>query len=278
MTYPPAQHGPGQQYGPGYGGPPQYAPPQYGYQPQQYPPQGQPFAPHGGPQYPHPGWGQPQPPRRDPVWKSPLVLIGGALVLVGVLVVAIVAVSGGGADSATTAAASSSAPHEAPVGASPSSTRSGTRSAAPTSKAATQSVSAGAQAILDAMPAPLRQVVASNKITEKDPVGNDSFRVKVVGTVPAKDGLTVGLLKTIDIDRYPIAWIDTDPDRLLRIWNSQHPEWLIDKGERKLRVDTSIPGGGATVETFHTGTKLYTVMSGFKDKDSALKYVDRAGL
>ncbi|MEU4646099.1 hypothetical protein [Nocardia fluminea] len=100
----------------------------------------------------------------------------------------------------------------------------------------------------------------------------------MVFTVPAKNSLTVGLLRTaVDIDRYPIAWIDTNRDKLLRQWSSQHPEWLMDKGEKKFRIDDTIPGGGATIETFNTMTKLYTSMSGFKDKDSALKYLERAG-
>ncbi|MFC9873692.1 hypothetical protein [Nocardia salmonicida] len=75
----------------------------------------------------------------------------------------------------------------------------------------------------------------------------------------------------------PIAWIDTDPAKLLRQWNSQHPEWLINKGEKKFRIEDTIPGGGATIETFNTATRLYMSMSGFKDKDSALKFLERAG-
>ncbi|MEV6359271.1 hypothetical protein [Nocardia asteroides] len=273
MTYPP-QQGPGwaPNQGQPYGAPQQY-PPQYG---------GQPDPRYAAQPFPSPeqayqqGWGQPQPQRPNPFWKNPLVLAGAAVVLVGAVVVGLVAVSGGDDDKGTVAAVTSTA-QAAPSSAAAAPATSTGKSTPTTSKAAAQTVSANAQAVLDAMPAPLRKVVAANKITEKEPVGSDTYKVRVVGTVPAKDALTEGLLKTIDIDRYPISWIDTDPDRLLRIWNSQHPDRLIDKGEKKIRIDTSIPGGGATVETFNTTTKLYSVMSGFKDKDSALKYVERAG-
>ncbi|WP_194825942.1 hypothetical protein [Nocardia sp. XZ_19_231] len=204
------------------------------------------------------------------------MLVGGAVVVVGVLVVGLVAVSSGGDDEAKTVAAPPSAVQEAPSA--PTSAKSTSKAAPTTSKAAPQSVSADAKAVLEALPASLRDVVAVNNITEKAPIGNDPYAVRVVFTVPAKNSLTVGLLRTaVDIDRYPIAWIDTNPDKLLRQWSSQHPEWLIDKGEKKFRIDDTIPGGGATVETFNTTTKLYTSMSGFKDKDSALKYLERAG-
>ncbi|TCJ94391.1 hypothetical protein [Nocardia alba] len=277
MTYPPPQQGPG--WAPGQGAPQPYAgqqpyppmqPPQYGSLPQ---PQ------QGGQQQ---GWGQPpqqgwpQPPQQNPWWKSPLVLVGGAVVVIGALVVGVIAVSSGGNGDAGTVAASPSAVQEAP--AATTSAKSTSKAAPTTTKAATQPVSADAKLVLEALPAPLREVVAVNTITEKAPIGNDQFAVRVVFTVPAKNSLTVGLLRTaVDIDRYPIAWIDTNPDKLLRQWSSQHPEWLIDKGEKKIRIDDTIPGGGATVETFNTATKLYTVMSGFKDKDSALKYLERAG-
>ncbi|MEV4157652.1 hypothetical protein AB0J48_31980 [Nocardia salmonicida] len=274
MTYPPPQQGPG--WAPGPGSPQQYAgqpypsthpphgvPPQYGSQPQQ-----------GWGQPPQQGW--PQPPHQNPWWRSPLVLVGSAVVLVGVLVVGLVVVSNGGDDEARKVAAPPSSVQEAPSA--PTSAESTSKAAPTTSKAAPQSVSADAKAVLEALPASLRDVVAVNNITEKAPIGNDPYAVRVVFTVPAKNSLTVGLLRTaVDIDRYPIAWIDTNPDKLLRIWSSQHPEWLIDKGERKFRIDDTIPGGGATVETFNTTTKLYTSMSGFKDKDSASKYLERAG-
>ncbi|MFE1593176.1 hypothetical protein [Nocardia sp. NPDC058705] len=277
MTYPPPQQGPG--WVPGQGAPQGYAgqPPYPPTQPQQgMPPQ------YGGQPHPQQGWGQPpqqgwspQPPQQNPWWKSPLVLVGGAVVVIGALVVGVVAVSSGGDAEAGTVAASSSAVQEAPSA--PTSAKSTSKTAPTSSKAAPQPVSADAKAVLDALPAPLREVVAVNNITEKAPIGNDPYAVRVVFTVPAKNSLTVGLLRTaVDIDRYPIAWIDTNPDKLLRMWSSQHPEWLIDKGEKKFRIDDTIPGGGATVETFNTTTKLYTSTSGFKDKDSALKYLERA--
>ncbi|MFG2446251.1 hypothetical protein ACGFQG_25595 [Nocardia fluminea] len=279
MTYPPPQQGPG--WAPGQGAPQQYAgqpyppmqPPQYGSQP--HPQQ-------GGQPHPQQGWGQPppqgwpQPPQQNPWWKSPLVLVGGAVVVIGVLVVGVVAVAGAGDDEAGTVAAPPSSVQEAPSA--PTSAKSTSKPTTTTTKAAPQPVSADAKIVLEALPAPLRDVVAVNNITEKAPIGNDPYAVRVVFTVPAKNSLTVGLLRTaVDIDRYPIAWIDTNPDKLLRQWSSQHPEWLMDKGEKKFRIDDTIPGGGATVETFNTATKLYTVMSGFKDKDAALKYLERAG-
>ncbi|MFC9661414.1 hypothetical protein ACFVJ5_14360 [Nocardia sp. NPDC127606] len=280
MTYPPPQQGPG--WVPGQGAPQQYAG-QQPYPPMQPPQFGsQPHPQQGGQPHPQQGWGQPpqqgwpQPPQQNPWWKSPLVLVGGAVVVIGVLVVGVVAVVGGGDDEAGTVAAPPSSVQEAPSA--PTSAKSTSKAAPTTTKAAPQPVSADAKIVLEALPAPLREVVAVNNITEKAPIGNDPYAVRVVFTVPAKNSLTVGLLRTaVDIDRYPIAWIDTNPDKLLRQWSSQHPEWLMDKGEKKFRIDDTIPGGGATVETFNTATKLYTSMSGFKDKDAALKYLERAG-
>ncbi|MEV6658713.1 hypothetical protein [Nocardia fluminea] len=247
--------------------------PQYGSQP--YPQQGGQF-------HPQQGWsqpaqqGRPQPPKQNPWWKSPLVLIGGAAVVVGVLVVGVVTVSSGGDDEAGTVAAPPSSVQGAPSA--PTSAKSTSKPAPTPTKAVAQPVSDDAKIVLDALPAPLREVVAVNNITEKAPIGNDSYAVRVVFTVPAKNSLTVGLLRTaVDIDRYPIAWIDTNPDKLLRQWSSQHPEWLMDKGEKKFRIDNTIPGGGATIETFNTTTKLYMSMSGFKDKDAALTFLERAG-
>ncbi|MGW5921382.1 hypothetical protein ACWFPY_20550 [Nocardia fluminea] len=79
----------------------------------------------------------------------------------------------------------------------------------------------------------------------------------MVFTVPATNSLTVSLVRTaVDIDRYPIARIDTNPDKLLRQWSSRHPEWLMDKGEKKFRIDDRIPGGGATIETFNTTVRI----------------------
>lgn len=49
------------------------------------------------------------------------------------------------------------------------------------------------------------------------------------------------------------------------------------QSEKKFRIDDTIPGGGATIETFNTATKLYTSRSGYKDKDSALKYREHTG-
>ncbi|WP_336085313.1 hypothetical protein [Nocardia sp. SSK8] len=248
------------------------------------PPQqvGQPYPPHGGPQ--QQAWGQPSPQQgwpQQPVpqtmwWKSPAVLVGAAVVLVGVLVVGVVAISGGGDSEAGVAAAATTTSQEPSADSTP--TTSTVERTTTTSKAVTQSVSPDAQAVIDVMPDALRQVVVANKITEKAPVGKDPYTVQLLCTVPAKNSLTVGLLRKIDIDRYPIAWIDTDPAKRLRQWSSQHPEWLIDKGEKKVRVDDTIPGGGATVETFNTSTNLYVLMSGFKDKESALTFVERAGL
>ncbi|MFD3592295.1 hypothetical protein ACFWU5_06165 [Nocardia sp. NPDC058640] len=288
MTYPPPQQGsgwnsgqppvPGRPHQPGGQQPMQ---PPYGAQPQYG---SQPYQQHGGQPYPQQAWGQPpqqpgwppQPPQQNPWWKSPLVLVGAAVVVVGALVVGIVAVSSGGDAEGGTVAAPSSAVQEATSA--PTSAKSTSKAAPTTTKAAQQPVSADAKAVLDALPAPLRDVVAVNTITEKPPIGNDPYAVRVLFTVPAKDPLTVGLLRTVvDIDRYPICWIDTNPDKLLRMWNSQHPEWLIDKGDKKFRIDDTIPGGGATLETFNTSTKLYMSMSGFKDKESALKFVERAG-
>jgi hypothetical protein len=266
MTYPPPQQGPG--WAPGQGAP------QYGSQP--HPQQG------GQSHHPQQGWGQPpqqgwpQPPQQNPWWKSPLVMVGGAVVVIGVLAVGVFAVVGGEDDEAGTVAAPPSSVHEAP--AAPASAQSTSQPAPTTTSAAPQPISADAKIVLEALPESLGEVVAVNNITEKAPIGNDPYAVRVVFTVPAKNSLTVGLLRTaVDIDRYPIAWIDTNPDKLLRQWSSQHPERLIDKGEKKFRIDDTIPGGGATVETFNTATKLYTSMSGFKDKDSALKFLERAG-
>ncbi|MBL1072771.1 hypothetical protein JK358_00010 [Nocardia sp. 2] len=294
MTYPP-QPGPGHK---GYGDPPQqgygapqpghgvlphpgYAAPQQNYAPQ--PNFGAPQQPgYSAPQQPGYGapqqWpGQPLPPNK-PAWQQPPVLVLGAVILVLVLVLGVIlATRGGDSEESAQVIASSSTAAEA---SSPQSTTSSS-AAKPTTTTKTQAapVPAAVQPIIDALPAPLRQEAVKNQVRQRAGDSGLGYDVAAGLTIKGQDPLLKGLGRYPDNDYFPTAYITTNPDRLLRIWNSQHPDWLSDEGSRMVRID---PGnqnskGTATLEVYLPQSKLYFSVSGFENADAAKQFVQRAG-
>ncbi|MFI6871487.1 hypothetical protein [Nocardia sp. NPDC050406] len=273
MNYPPQQP-PGQGW-------PQQPPPgwqQQGGPRQGYPQQPQQHSPQGQPQWgQQPQWAPPPPGGpTPPVWKSPIVLGLGAIAVVGVIVVGLVAVTSGDDSEATAAKVTTTTTQSAP------STSSATKSTTTTTKATTTAKAAALSpegtTIVQAFPEALRQSVLKNEVKEKDPTGTmDTFTKKVVGTIAAGDALTVGLMHHQNNDHYPIAWIDTDPSKLRRIWSSQHPERTTDEGSKLVRIDPSYPNGSAALEVFIPSSNLYFSMSGFSNADAAKQFVQRAG-
>lgn len=137
-----------------------------------------------------------------------------------------------------------------------------------------------AQKVVDALPAALRTSLIQNKVTDTAPRPGDktdTFEMKTRYVIKAHDSLVEGLQRHADIEHYPIAWIDNDPTKLRRIWNSQHPEYLTDEGARLIRIADKQPDGSATLEVFVPATNLYLVLSGFSDKAAAQQFVQRAG-
>lgn len=273
MNYPPQQP-------PGQGMPPQQGYPQQPYQaqPQQYSQQQ-----YAQPQQPQ-QWGQapqqsgpqgPQPPR-PPVWQSPGVIFG-AVAVVAVIVVAGVAVALSGGDDSKSSAAASTTQSAVQTSSSASSGSPSTTRATTTTKATpTKQVSAAAQPIIDALPEALRQSVLKNEVQEKAPLALDTFTVEAQFTITASDSLTSGLLDS-DRQRYPMAHIDTDATALLSLWRTVKKDHLSENGPRVIRIDEKFVNG-IKLEFLNTSTNLYFVMSGFKDRTSALAFAERAGL
>ncbi|MFI6871486.1 hypothetical protein [Nocardia sp. NPDC050406] len=244
---------------------------------QNMPPQGQPYSaqPQHFPQ--QQGWGQQPPgPPRPPVWKSPGVLIGAAVAVLAVVVVATaVAVSGG--DDAPTTAAVSTTESSTRSAATTSNAATSTKSTTTTKAAPTQRLTPGAQTIVDALPDPLKQAVLKNDIQEHQPSGGlDTFTVEAQFTLTSDDALLSGLMDS-DRQRYPMAHIDTDINGLLDTWRTVRKDHLSENGPRVIRIDEGFVNG-IKLEFLNTSTKLYFVISGFKDRTSAMAFAERAGL
>lgn len=294
MTYPPQRppgmpsQGQGYPQQSGYGAPGQQP---YNQQPQhhspqqsfgQQPPGGQPYPQQPFPGQPQPGqpsWGQqpPQSPGGPPKSKLPIVLGVVAVVAVVLIVIGLVAVTGGD-DSQGSAAQATTTTSQA-AASTTSATKSTTTSATkPTTTSKAAALSPAGTAIVQAFPAALRDAVMKNEVKEKDPTGTlDTYTKKIVGTLVASDSLTAGLMHHQNIEHYPIAWIDTDPAKLQRIWMSQHPERTTDEGSKLVRIDASYPDGSAALEVFVPSSNLYFSLSGFTNLDAAKQFVQRAG-
>ncbi|WP_157762628.1 hypothetical protein [Nocardia yamanashiensis] len=264
---------------PGYGPPGQGQPQSFGQQPYETPPQqgGFPPQPGGVP----PQWGG-QPPR-PPVWKSPLVLLGAGLAVMLVVVITVVLATGGGNDGGTTAkptATSAPAPSAASSAAAATTAPS---SGKPTPKSPTASAKAAApvpadvQPILDAMPAALREAVAPNfnRTTKPGYTDDDSFGTGADFNIGQHDALIAGLTEG-GKDRAVLAHLSTDPSRLPALWRKQFTDRLTEQGSKLIRFNDK--GVSGTMEYFNTETNLYVAVTGFKDKASALTFVQRAGL
>lgn len=260
MTYPPRPpHGQNMPPQPGYAQP-GYAQP-YSNQPQQFSQQ---------------QWGQQQwsPPPRPPVWKSPGVIIAAVVVVASALIIGVAVAVSGGDESTTTAAATTTAAVQSSASTSAAAT---TRATTTTKAVPTQQVSAAVKPIIEALPDPLRQAVLKNEVQEHKPSGGlDTFTVEAQFTLTADDTLTSGLLDS-DRQRYPMAHIDTDINGLLSTWRTVKKDHLSENGPRVIRIDEKFVNG-IKLEFLNTTTSLYFVMSGFKDRTSALAFAERAGL
>ncbi|MFC3433031.1 hypothetical protein [Nocardia seriolae] len=248
--------------------------------------QGQPWAGQGqgwqqpGPGFSPPGvppqpWGAPPPGTRRPIWRSPIVLIAGGLVLL-LLVVGLVFAIRGDDSGSTGAAASTSITTQSRTGA-PSTTRT---SAKPTTTTKTPApVPPAVQPIVDALPAPLRKALLQNDIRPKPADDMFGYDAAAAFTLSAHDPQLKGLMHWPDNDYYPLAYISTQPDNLRHIWGSQHPEWTSDEGTRLVRIDPGdqYTNGAATLEVFVPGSGLYLELSGFASADAAKQFVQRAG-
>ncbi|MFJ4658457.1 hypothetical protein ACIP5Y_44915 [Nocardia sp. NPDC088792] len=313
MTYPPHGPNPGASGPqgpppPGYGAPP----PQYssqpqapqGFSPQQpqpyqsqpYPPQ-QGFAPQGGPGflpgapvqgypqqggYPQPGDMPPQGPggpgQQRPVWKSPIVLGAGAVVLVLVIVLGIVLATRGG-DSKNSSA---SAPTTTPSAATSTRASATTSSAkATTTTKAPAAVPADLQPTVDALPAALRKSVLKRDIRDRpgDATLNGGYDAKAQFTLNAHDPLLQGLMHYPDNDYFPEAYLVKDPAQLEHIWQTVDPQMTTDEGARVVHID---PGNQysentATLEIFVPASNLYFEINQFQSVDAVRQFMQRAG-
>lgn len=298
MTYPPQGPGPGNSgpYGqvpPGHGGRPQQpyprqSPPPQGFSPQgpggpqwQAPQDGQPHQQQWAPQQ-QPQWGQQQQPNPPgpPGGKSPAVLIGVAAVAVlAILIGVVVVVTGGEDDSDTTAKPDTTS--AAPAATTESSKSPGsttTKSSTTTSTKAAAAVPSDVQPILDAMPAALRSAVAPNfnRTTTPGYTDDDSFTVGADFNILKTDSLIAGLTDSASKDRAVLAHISTDPSKLPALWRKQFPDRLTEQGNKLIRFNEKSVSGA--LEYFNTDTNLFIAVTGFKDKASALTFIERAGL
>ncbi|WP_169815694.1 hypothetical protein [Nocardia inohanensis] len=268
---------PGQMQPPGYGQQGQGQPQQFGQQPYGTQPQQGGFGPQPGGMPPQYG-GQPP---RPPAWQSPLVLIGAGLAVVLVLVIGIVLATGGDdkgstAQAPVTSAAAATSEAATSTTTAPSTSKSSSKPAGPSSKAAA-AVPAEVQPVLDAMPAALREAVAPNfnRVTHPGYTDDDSFDTGADFNIEQKDALIAGLTEG-GKDRAVLAHISTDPSRLPALWRKQFTDRLTDQGTKLIRFNDK--GVSGTMEYFNTETKLYVAVTGFKDKASALTFIQRAGL